>query len=157
MGKEMFGKHEVATAEQKVEEKPSYATMECDGYRVEARHTGSAPTEIAGVLLDTRWTFFPFQKAHRGFGVPVAREYIAADLAMCECYSYQCAQALRWWLHAEAEAAIRGGFCLETRLVKYRIKASREWLRVSEHLVIGGEDRSALMPDYGPSGDVKCA
>jgi hypothetical protein len=54
---------------------------------------------------------------------------------------------LRWWVHAQAE--IEHEFCIETRLVKHEIKHSYEITAVSQHALVGGDDRSSLMPDYG--------
>jgi hypothetical protein len=118
------------------------------GYAVEARCSYIEPRQIGDVLLGTEWKRIPFAAAK--CGVPIGAEYEAPTLKMCGLLSYQAAQALRWWFHADAEREPLGGsLCLETRIVKYAIQYSYKTEAVSTHCVIGGEDRSAIMPDWG--------
>jgi len=119
-----------------------------EGYRVEARYMGHEPKPFAGLILDKEWRLLTFNDK-TPIGVPIGDSYHAPMLKQTYCFSYQCAQALRWWFHAQAEVEMLGGLCLETRIVKYEIQYSHSAKRVSEHCLIGGDDRSNCMPDWG--------
>lgn len=115
------------------------------GYKVEARYNFNQAVKISDFIIDNRWRQIDFPKATNG--VPQAPFYQRHTLEH-GYLSYAAAQALRWWLHAEAESD-GGGLCLETRIVKYKIAHSYEITRVAEHMRIGGDDRSNCIPDWG--------
>jgi hypothetical protein len=80
--------------------------------------------------------------------VPGGPRFQQPWLSAGHCFSYQAAQALRWWFHANADAGI-GGICLRSRIVKFAIKYSIEVARQTEHCEIGGDDRTNCIPDWG--------
>lgn len=112
------------------------------GYYVEAMSTSNWPEHVGKQVFDTRWRRVSFDEAV--VGVPVAKSCYRPIMAMAGVYSYEAAQALRWWFHASAES----GICLRSRIVKCAVKYSVEVERVSEHCEIGGDDRSNFMPDW---------
>lgn len=117
-----------------------------NGYSIEARYNFNSPHVINGHTLDKEWRTIAFDTAPSGFGIPSPPfEFAIVALGL---YGYSQAQALRWWFHANADATFHG-ICLETRIVKHTVKYSIEAERKSEHLTIGGEDRSNCMPDWG--------
>lgn len=118
------------------------------GYTVEARFSYHEPAQIGGVLLDNRWREVKFTAST--IGVPRGPRWNAAQFEQGGLVGYAAAQALRWWLHADAEAnSVGGGVCLETRIVKHKLTYSYAVERVSDHGHIGGEDRSNCIPDWG--------
>ncbi len=118
-------------------------------YSVEGRYNYSAPQEIAGQIFDNRWRRVIFNEGDAG--VPIGSEFHINELRQYSVMGYSAAQALRWWLHAVADAgcSMSTGLCLETKIVKHIIKTSSECEAVSEHDIISGEDRTSMMPDYG--------
>ena len=68
---------------------------------------------------------------------------------------YAAAQALRWWLHAAAEADNMSGLCLETRIISHKISYSHKIETVGAHDHIHGDDRSNCMPDWGKTPNVR--
>lgn len=117
-------------------------------YSVEARYNYSAPKEIAGQIFDNRWRRVIFNEGDAG--VPIGSEYHINELRQYSVMGYSAAQALRWWLHAVADAGVSmSGICLETKIVKHIIKTSSECEAVSEHDIVSGDDRTNMMPDYG--------
>lgn len=121
--------------------KKSSGSSSRDGYTVEARLAYVRPDNVGGMLLDTRWQQVHF--ANSPIGVPGDGDLVGHGLL-----TYQQAQSLRWWFIAEA-AKQNKQFCLETRLVKHRLTYSYEVTTVSAHALIGSEDRSSIMPDWG--------
>lgn len=113
------------------------------GYYVEAMTTYPEPQTFGGQIFSGKWKRVHFNDTVAG--VPKAAQFQLPIMILADCYSYEAAQALRWWFHAEAAP----GFCLQSRIVKCEIKYSVETERVSEHCVIGGDDRSNCMPDWG--------
>src|SRR5690606_9220355 len=99
-------------------------------------------------LFDQRWKRVKFDTIPLPVGVPSGPPSLSGLRDKLGLYSYQAAQALRWWFHANA-AASWNDLCLETRLVKHRVKYSYECEAISAHAVIGGDDRSNVMPDWG--------
>jgi hypothetical protein len=93
------------------------------GYQVQARSTYSEPQLANGVLLDQRWKTISFSSAPEGFGVPRGDAW-DWQLQATYCYSYAAAQALRYWWLASARLNPGGGYCIETRLVKFKIDYS---------------------------------
>lgn len=93
----------------------------CHGYIVEVRLNSTRPAVVNNMLLDTRWQRVSFSKTQQG--VPRGPWYLYHELAGCDLLGYASAQALRWWFIANADADI-GTYCLETRLVEYRIEYS---------------------------------
>ena len=135
------------TAEQKVKADVS-GSGTIHGYRVEARYNYSQPKSFGGQILDREWRLLHFAEG-TPIGVPVGSSHELPMLRQSYCYSYQGAQALRWWFHANVETELLGGLCLETRIVRYEIQYSHTAKRVSEHGWIGGDDRSNCIPDWG--------
>lgn len=116
------------------------------GYSVEARQNSSRPVVIGEQIFDNRWKRVHFQNG--SMGVPTAKSYEWA-VVQAGLFSYQAAQALRWWFHAEAENTAGGGICTESRIVKHEIKYSISEKAVSHHELIQGYDRSNTLPDWG--------
>jgi hypothetical protein len=114
-------------------------------YTVEARYATSRPVQIANQIFDNRWR--TVQYVDSPIGVPTAHP-IRRQTQQHGMYGYSAAQALRWWLHAEADASMNG-ICLETRLIKHEITYSSKAVAVSQHCIIGGDDRSNCVPDWG--------
>jgi hypothetical protein len=111
-------------------------------YTVEARCLDH-PMQVAGKLFGHQWTRVAFDKTLRG--VPDAPAYSVRTLEH-GMFAYAAAQALRWWLHAQAEFE-RGFFTLlETRLVQHEIKTSHAITAVAAHDVISAADRSSTGP-----------
>lgn len=116
-------------------------------YTVEARFNYHAPIMIAGQIFDDRWRRVNFQ--HGKVGVPAASPF---DRHTIEhgLLGYAAAQALRWWLHATADAQSMGcALCLESRLVEHRISYTHKIEAIAAHGYVGGEDRSNCIPDWG--------
>jgi hypothetical protein len=116
-------------------------------YTVEARCPGQHPMAVARQLFGHHWCRVVFGES-TGQGVPAAPLWKVHTIEH-GMYSYAAAQALRWWLHAQAEFE-RGFFTLlETRLVEHTIETSHKITAVGAHQIIGSEDRSATMPNWG--------
>lgn len=116
-------------------------------YAVEARLAYYTPRQVAGMLLDTRWRKVEFAET-TPFGVPNGHSYNSPWLRMTGLFEYQAAQALRWWFLAQAEVEFSCG-CVETRLIEHEINYSYTSTAKKAVAPIGGEDRSAIMPDWG--------
>jgi hypothetical protein len=113
-------------------------------YTVEARVNYHQPAQVGKQIFDMRWQRVKFDKSV--IGVPAAPASHRATLEnglLC----YAAAQALRWWLHANAECDFV--ICLETRLIKHTVTYSHTATAVSQHDFVGIEDRTSLMPDDG--------
>lgn len=113
-------------------------------YAVEARYNAASPVSIGEQIFDNRWREVVFPKGP--IGVP-GRPWNEQSMKL-RLLGYSQAQALRWWLHAEADSTM-SGICLETRLIKYEVSHSHKAVAVSQHCIVGGEDRSNFVPDYG--------
>lgn len=119
------------------------------GYSVEARYNYTSPVAVGDMVFDNRWRAVSFSSSS-SFGVPAGAKWDMPEYQRTGTMSYQAAQAMRWWLHAEVESSTRGGgLCLETRIVKHKITYSYSCERVSEHDTISGDDRSNCVPDWG--------
>lgn len=129
------------------DETESSGTGTIHAFRVQARYMYPEPKVFNGIVLDERWRYIDFPSAP--IGVPRGPEYYLPMLITTHCYGYQAAQALRWWFHAEAERSLLGGLCIDTRLVQFTIEYSHKWKPVSCHGLIGGNDRSSSIPDWG--------
>lgn len=114
------------------------------GYSVQARYNYDLPQIVNSHNLDKKWRTLRFEETPVGIGVP-------QDSKSMICYagylSYQQAESLRWWFHANAEIE-NNNFCLETKIVKHSIKFEIITEAVSDHCIIGGEDRSHLIPEW---------
>lgn len=126
-----------------------------DGYTVEARLAEyQEPVKLEnGLALTNRWKRIDFPENPQGIGVPACKPY-EFYLTQMRLLSYPSAQALRWWLHAQAANVdmmnpIHVGLALETRLIKHNVKYSLSATPVSMHGYIHGEDRSSIIPDWG--------
>lgn len=137
----------------KTELEPEYKRNQGHGtgtetcYTVEARHCYPDAIVIAGQIFDIRWKRAHFEESP--VGVPSGPAYIHRHAKEHGMLSYQAAQALRWWIHAQGESTGTGCVCLETRLVKHQIKWSYSIEAMSAHDLVTGDDRSNIMPDWG--------
>lgn len=125
-------------------------------YLVQARCCkGCGPKEIRGattgmgksILTDTAWETLYFPKSP--IGVPPSR--FNEEYARHGYYSYQAAQALRWWFLAE-QAFVVGA---ETRLVQYTFKYSYSAEPVRAICLIDPEQREDILPDWGQAEALK--
>lgn len=128
--------------------KASNGSGSMKGYSVEARYAYPSPKMFAGNLLDARWSTVQFVETIPPFGVPNGRRYSEPWLRNTGLYTYQAAQALRWWFLAAAEAEF-SVLCIETRLVEHDIVYSYGSTATKPVALIGGDDRSSIMPDWG--------
>lgn len=105
------------------------------GYSVEARST-SHPTFILGNMIGDKWTRLSFSRGEKGVPIPGCWDG-SGQLEKLGLFSYESAQALRWWFLSAAEndfvnaaatpyAPIRlpipRPWSLETRLVRHEVK-----------------------------------
>lgn len=101
------------------------------GYSVEARST-SKPTLVLGNMIGEKWTRISFARGEKGVPIPGCWDG-SGQLEKLGLFSYESAQAMRWWFLAAAEnsfvndaTSIRipmpSPWCLETRLVRHEIK-----------------------------------
>ena len=97
----------------------SSGSGEIIGWKVEARYVCDGAVVINEQIFDGKWRHVSFQKAP--MGVSIGPLYHAPWLSLTGCYSYEAAQALRWWFYANRERGGMGMLCLETRLVRHRI------------------------------------
>jgi hypothetical protein len=127
----------------------STGSHKCPGYTVEARSVGG-PLKVGDLTLGNEWERIPF---HRSIiGVPCAAHH-ESGLKYVNLLNYPAAQALRWWFHAEAHKEA-GWLSLRTRIVKHEVQINHTVTAVSAHCEVGGEDRSALAPDWGAKPEV---
>lgn len=112
------------------------------GWTVEARYSFDKPATIAGRIFDNRWQ--PVQFDESPIGVPIRKEPMRFGGVGMTLLSYPAAQALRWWLHACAEAENR--YCLDTKLVEHKLTYQAKVEAIAEHGLISGEDRSSIKP-----------
>ena len=124
--------------------KSSSSSSTIQGYSVEARYSGGEPKALGKQIFDNRWRTVQYDTGPT-IGIPVSRHAERQLTERC-LYNYSAAQALRWWLHANADATF-DGICLESKLIKHEIKTVSECTAVSEHKLISGEDRSNMMPE----------
>jgi len=135
----------------KTELEPEYRRQHSSGsgeeiaYSVEARYNFTEPTTVGGQLFDNRWRRVHFERSV--VGVPPCGRWHRKTIEH-GMLGYAAAQALRWWLHALADAEI-GGLCLETRIISHRISHSFKIEAVAAHGHIHGDDRSNCIPDWG--------
>lgn len=105
------------------------------GYSVEARST-STPTLVLGNMIGEKWTRISFARGEKGVPIPGCWDG-SGQLERLGLFSYESAQAMRWWFLAAAEndfvyaedtpyAPIRlprpRPWNLETRLVRHEVK-----------------------------------
>ena len=110
------------------------------GYSVEARMNYSRPETILGTAYDNRWQ--RVQIVAGDSGVPMKR---SPALDHVDLYSFETAEALRWWFIAAAEASrIGGSLCIETRLVRHRVEYSYSAKPVA---YVGARDGRGDMPE----------
>ena len=121
------------------------------GYTVEARNNFHAPMQIGGQIFDNRWRQVKFEQS--AIGVPICPRY-QRHIAEHGMLGYAAAQALRWWLHANAEAGQGMALCLETRIISHKIIYTHKIETQAAHEHVHGDDRSNCMPDWGkaPNG-----
>lgn len=117
-------------------------------YSVEARcgHQGE-PRVICGVLYGDKWKRVEFSHTD-GTGIPTGPRWHVWLRDELNLLSYASAQALRWWLHAQAELEM-SEYSLETRIVEHRVGWTYKAEMVAAYDVIGAEDRSSLNPGWG--------
>lgn len=101
------------------------------GYSVEAR-SNSHPTLVLGHVIGEKWTQISFSRGEKGVPIPGCWDG-SGQLEKLGFFSYESAQALRWWFLAAAEDEFVNravGLCvplprpwsLETRLVRHEVK-----------------------------------
>jgi hypothetical protein len=101
------------------------------GYSVEARST-SKPTLVLGNMIGEKWTRISFSRGEKGVPIPGCWDG-SGQLEKLGLFSYESAQAMRWWFLAAAEDSfvndarlirvpLPSPWCLETRLVRHEIK-----------------------------------
>jgi len=94
------------------------------GYRVECRvKDGMSPVTFGAQTFDGEWRHVTF--ANGSPGVPGEHPTIAPFHASYSLFTREQAEALRWWFLAEGNFSARG-WCLETRLRRYRVKYQSE-------------------------------
>lgn len=90
------------------------------GWTVEARYVCDGAIIVGGQTFDQKWRRVHFPEGR--FGVPRGAIFQEPWLKLTGRYSYEAAQALRWWLYVEREKRDgMGTLCLETRLVRHKI------------------------------------
>lgn len=99
------------------------------------------PKTINGKIYTKEWTRVYFEEGMRGVPNKVHSEQARTSGFL----SYQAAQALRWWLHADLEK--QGAFSAETRIVKYVISYSYKTERQGEYDLIG-DSLNYCRPDF---------
>jgi hypothetical protein len=154
----MFGMKEASeavTAEAAHDEtKPEFPQKGASGngteqwYSVQARFMYSEARQFGGQIFDQRWKNVHFDQVAPPMGIPAGPPDLGGVRDRHGLYGYQAAQALRWWFHANAAASWQDG-CLETRLVRHKVRYEYAIVAESAHAVIGSDDRSGLMPDWG--------
>lgn len=112
-------------------------------FSVQARLAYIEPRQVAGHLLDTRWTTLHFEKSP--IGVPTKPQLSSVNHGLL---SYQAAQALRWWFLAQADVEF-SCLCIETRIVEHKITYSFTETAQRAGDLIGGDDRSNIMFGWG--------
>jgi hypothetical protein len=101
------------------------------GYSVEARST-SKPTLVLGNMIGEKWTRISFSRGEKGVPIPGCWDG-SGQLEKLGLFSYESAQAMRWWFLAAAEDSfvndalpiripMPSPWCLETRLVRHEVK-----------------------------------
>lgn len=115
-------------------------------YSVEARYKYHEPMQLGEQIFDNRWRRVHFRESV--IGVPACASH-QRRTKECGLLGYAAAQALRWWVHATAEASAGGALCLETRLVSHKITYSHKVEATGVYGHIHGEDRSNCIPDWG--------
>lgn len=124
----------------------SSGSMAGDGWTVEVRLEDYAnPHQVGDMVVSHQWQRVNF--ALSPIGVPTHANY-QNYLGYTGYLSYPAAQALRWWFHAEA-AKNTLSLGLRSRLVKHQISVHHSTEALSVHCEVGGDDRSAMMPDWG--------
>ena len=116
-------------------------------YTVEARASCGDPKQIGSQIFDSKWRRVAYEKG--AIGVPPC-SILRKEVAEHGMLGYSAAQALRWWLHANADVSeMLGGLCLETRLIKHILETTHSIKAEGFYKVVGGDDRSSSMPDWG--------
>jgi hypothetical protein len=120
------------------------------GYRVEARFNYPQPKVILGVALGKEWqtlNVFPGAPGH-----DVALSSGNHDLHGHSLFTYTEAEALRWQFLAAARASSDPAFCLETRLVCFKLESSYSYKAESivNPLNYRGEVPADFFPDRAP-------
>lgn len=85
------------------------------GYSIEARNIGTVPESFGNQIFDARWKRLNVETSiFRG-----KEEF--PHLKILDLFSYQAAQAIRWWFLAELEKTCCSIFW-ETRIIKHEIE-----------------------------------
>ena len=105
-------------------------------YSVEARRMYGHGTQINDQIFSDRWQRINFPQAP--IGVRRGRIY-HPYLELLNLYTYQSAQALRWWFHSELDHE-HNDMCWETRLVEHEVKYTYESTATGAHEVMGNSD-----------------
>ena len=75
------------------------------GYTVEARNVSDRPQKLGDQIFDNRWRQVAFNKGE--IGVPSGLRHSVHVMGSEYLLEYSSAQALRWWLHANADFSSR--------------------------------------------------
>ena len=123
-------------------------------FSVEARFSAKGYQKFGDQIFTNEWKKVSFVECP--FGVPTSHRYEFAA-PYFGLFSYQSAQALRWWFHAALEAEHHDS-CMETRLIEHVVKYSLEEEAIAEHLKLGNSDdldrslQTRMPPDWKHNG-----
>lgn len=92
------------------------------GYTVEARNNRIDPQMTpSGQIFDNRWTEVQFEKGPVGVPSPPPD----SPLALVGLFTYEQAQALRWWFVSQIHSDLSYRcWCFETRLASHNLEYS---------------------------------
>lgn len=108
-------------------------------YTVQGRYMFNEPKQFGNQLFDQRWKEIHFDRVQPPLGVPSGPPDLGGVRDRHGLYSYEAAQALRWWFHANA-AASWGNLCLETRLVRHVVEYEFSTRLTSAHANVNGDE-----------------
>jgi hypothetical protein len=113
------------------------------GYTVEMRYNSNKPIKVGDLVIDNRWQeYYPTKSL---IGVPVHK----TALHETGTFSFEAAQAIRWWLYAELEWELTIS-CFETRIVEHKITYTYTKQRVAEHCIVGDFNRKTYLKETSP-------
>lgn len=107
----------------------SSSTSVRTGYRVQARFNYINPAIILGVAYGKEWCELNISPGMPGHDVAMNPRHTALHAE--GLFSLEEAEALRWQFLAAAAAERQTAFCLETRIVAYRVTVKTEVLPVA--------------------------
>lgn len=119
-----------------------HGNMKDEGYSVQARYAAGRGDHkvIGGLVLTGDWKDMAFQRGTPGVSAAAPHSF----LHVCGLLTFQAAEALRWWLHAEAAGSdALGDLCVETRLIRHEIALDYEVVAVEPLAEVAGAFRRA--------------